>query len=285
MTSSLRVGALVLGLLLLASGAGAQSGPGATDEVEDAENPRNSPDAAGPAAGGDEAETVEARRLFSEGLEFVEALDWSRAAERFRAVRRVRPTPSVEYNLAASLFELGALNESEEIATGVLDDPATDEQIRDAVQSLLERIRITGGQLTVHLTGARGDESVFLDARQVAASRVGAPMTTSVGEHVVEARRGHEAVARASAEVNAGQPAEVTLDVYAEPVAAVGAPVVPSDDGAPPSLLADWRFWAVVGGSVVVIAAIIIIAAAAAGGGGYEAPIAGTFQPGVLTWN
>ncbi|RLB56597.1 MAG: hypothetical protein DRJ42_02920 [Deltaproteobacteria bacterium] len=281
----LRVGALVASLLLTA-GAQAQvqdgqdgqdgqdAGPASTDSTE------GTPDAAETARG-----TIEARRLFFEGVAFVEALDWSRAAERFRAVRRIRPTPPVEYNLAAALFELGQLNESEEIAVHVLEDSATDENVRASVESLLERIRITGGQLTVRLEGPRGDESVFLDAREIASTRVGTEMTTSVGDHVVEARRGQEAVARANVLVTADEPVAIDLDVHGElatrgPVDSPG-----TDDDSSPGLLGDWRFWAAVGGAVVVVAVIVIIAAVAAGSGGHEAPIAGNFQPGVLTWD
>ncbi|MBW2465369.1 MAG: hypothetical protein JRH11_27225 [Deltaproteobacteria bacterium] len=273
------MGALVASLLLTA-GAHAQVQGGQDGQDAGPASPDEGPDAAEPDQGTDEA-----GRLFFEGMAFVEALDWSRAAQRFRAARRLRPTPPVEYNLAAALFELGQLNESEEIAVGVLEDPATDQDLRASVDRLLERIRITGGRLTVRLEGPRGDETVFLDAREIASTRVGTEMTTSVGDHVVEARRGQEAVARADVLVTADVPADVDLDVHGE-IATGGLVDSPgTDDDSSRGLLGDWRFWAAVGGSVAVVAVIVIIAVVAAGPGGHEAPIAGNFQPGVLTWD
>ena len=56
--------------------------------------------------------TEEARRLFAEGIEFVEQERWAEAEERFRRVLVLRGSQVVAYNLASALEHLGRFVEA-----------------------------------------------------------------------------------------------------------------------------------------------------------------------------
>jgi hypothetical protein len=193
--------------------------------------------------------------------------------------------PTVRYNLAAALFELGQLNEAEELAVGVRDDAETEEATRELAVELLTRIEAAGGRITIFVEGGDGNYEVYFDDRQIPRARIGVPMAASIGGHVIEARDGTTILARTDAVASHDSPAEARLTLPT-PAALSGSEngdgSASGDDGG--SLLTDWRFWAAVGGGVVLVAAIVIIAVAA-GGGSFEEPLPGDFQPGVLTWD
>jgi len=235
--------------------------------------------------GPDQADTEGARLLFEQGLELVEQEDWSRAADRFRSAIRLRRSPAIEYNLAVALFQLGQLNEAEELVVGLHDNTETPEPLRETAWELAGRIPAAGGQLSIRIEGPSDGVDVYLDDRRIPTSRLGVAMTASLGAHSVEARRDYEVLVREETIVSRDIRADVLLPV--DGVSSSGdagaVHVVEPDDDASPSIFVDWRFWAAVGGGVLLVATIILIAAAASGGG-VEEPIAGNFMPGVLTW-
>jgi hypothetical protein len=236
-------------------------------------------------ASGDDADEAGARFLLNQGLELVEQEDWSRAADRFRTALRMNPSPRIRYHLARSLLELGQLNEAEEMVVAIRAADEVPDDVRTGTEELAERIPAAGGSLTIRVDGPR-DVQVFLDDRPLPASRLGTPMTASIGTHLIEARRDHDVLAREDVSVSRDTPSEITLEVVIDAHFALGGvgSSQPEDDEEGSSLFGDWRFWAIVGGGVVAIAVIIAVVAVATSSTNVEDPIVGNFQPGVLSW-
>jgi hypothetical protein len=195
------------------------------------------------------------------------------------------PSPTIRYHLARSLLELGQLNEAEEMVVAIREAGDLPAEVRQGADELAERIPAAGGSLTIRVEGPR-DVEVFLDDRTLPSSRLGTPMTASIGSHVVEARRDHDVLAREDVSVSRDTPAEITLEVAIDARFVLqgadgsGEP----EDAEASSLFGDWRFWAIVGGGVVAIAVIVAVVAVATTPENVEEPIVGSFQPGVLTW-
>jgi hypothetical protein len=193
-----------------------------------------------------------------------------------------------QYNLASALFQLGQLNEAEQLVLEVRDAEATPADVRAAAQELAERIPFAGGQIIIRVDGPAAGVDVFLDDRRLPGRRLDVSMTMSLGSHAIEARRQSTVVAREEAMVSRDQTARVVLHVGgdAEFVIDDGNEAAQEDDPTVEgSLFGDWRFWAAVGGGVALVAAIVIISVVVSSGPGTEAPIAGNFQPGVLVWD
>ncbi len=240
--------------------------------------------AAAQAAAGEDADEEGAHFLLRQGLELVEHGDWSRAADRFRTALRMSPSPTIEYHLARSLFELGQLNEAEELVVAIRAQSDVPAELQAQVEELAQRIPSGGGTLTIRVDGPN-DVEIFLDNRSLPPSRLQAPMTAAIGSHIVEARRDHGVLAREDVTVSRDTPAEAVLHIAVADDPLVGSggesPAAPQEEG---SLLSDWRFWAIAGGAAVVVAAVVIILAVTLSTSHVEDPIVGDFQPGVLTW-
>lgn len=109
---------------------------------------------------GDQAE---ARRLFEEGLGFVDSEDWTQALDRFTRSRAIVERPSTVLNIATALSRLGRARESvrefEHYLT-IATSPA-DRAGREQVRALMETTRASIARLT--LTVSPGTAAVAVD--------------------------------------------------------------------------------------------------------------------------
>jgi hypothetical protein len=234
-----------------------------------------------------EAETEGARALFDQGLRYVAERDWSNAIASFRASLRLRRAPAIEYNLAAALVEVGALDEAAQLIVSVLQNPDTREAVRAPTEALEARIREASGALVISVQGTdAGSVEVSLDATPVPAERIGERLTVARGAHEVTAARDGEVVARVSVEVSGESTAAAELvlpPTPAETAEAAAAAETRANETQSRTSGPGLGVWIGIGaGAAVLVAAVVVIVVLATSGGG-EA-VEGTFQPGVLTW-
>jgi hypothetical protein len=230
-----------------------------------------------------EAETEGARALFNQGLSYVAAADWSNAIASFRAALDLRQAPAIEYNLAAALFETGALDEAAELNRAVRENPETPESLRASAEALDARIASASGELVITVEGAdRTGVEVLIDGTRVPDERIGARLTVARGPHAIEARRDGNPVAAVDVEVTGESPAagHLLLPAVEQPSAVL--PVTPEaapTDASGPGV----GLWLGIGlGAAALVAIVVVIAVVATSG--TSDPFQGSFEPGVLTW-
>jgi hypothetical protein len=166
---------------------------------------------------GDSAAVDQARKLFAEGLKFVELEDWAQAEDRFRRVLALRSSHVVAYNLASALVHLGRIVESSELLRAIVRDATAEATTREAATQLLSEIEPRIGSLTIRVSGDATGASLKLDDKQV--ELTGSVQTVSVdpGEHhVALARDGAELISK-SAQVGGDAPLQVELTLELNP--------------------------------------------------------------------
>lgn len=235
-----------------------------------------------------DAITEEARKLFAEGLDFVEAEDWVQAEERFRRVLAMRGSHVVAYNLASALEHLGRLVEAAELLRPVARDASVEPRTQVAAERLLAQIEPRIGSLTVRLSGDSQGALVRLDDKQVQISEQVLTVSVDPGAHRVVVER--DGVIAASRTVQVGGDASLQTSISIDIPPRLGAsgsalgakpagprriplgslkpegtraPKAAVDRGPPPrdeggSVLGAWWLWTAVG--VVAVGAGVTVA-------------------------
>lgn len=263
--------ALALPLLLLSVPFSALA-----QDLESQEAAEASPD--GPATD----PVARAREAFARGIACVEQHETACAERAFREALALHDAPTIRYNLASALFDLGRYPEAARLAAAVTADAEAPAEVRDHAETLLEQLRAQGAVLSLTLEGATDGVTVQLDGEEVPASQQG-EILVAPGARVVTAQREGGEVARRELSLAQGAREEVTLTIAPSPGdVAPDDPVDPAPAGTP--LHEDPTFWAVVGGGAAVIVAIVVIAAVVAATSGVEGAVEGNYEPGVLRW-
>lgn len=217
-----------------------------------------------------------ARTVFADAVALVEQQRYPEAEELFREALALRDAPAIRYNLASVLFEQGEYPEARALADLVLADATTPDGVREHAREMVAQLEARAGHARIEVLG--GEAAVAIDGYAV--PDLSRELPLAPGEHVATASRGEGEVARAELAIATGEHRVVTLHVSgadADPEPRAEAP-------APPLRLEEqWWFWTAIGGGVAAVAIVIGIVAAASGGG-VEAPIQGSFEPGVLRW-
>jgi tetratricopeptide (TPR) repeat protein len=233
----------------------------------------------------DSADVDKARQLFTEGLSFVEAGDWTQAEDRFRRVLALKSSHVVSYNLASALHHLGRVTEASELLRVILRDPSADAATHDAAQQLLTEIEPLIGSITIRVSGDTSGARLSLDDRPLELSALVQTLSVDPGHHhVVIARADAPDVDRdvtvggdfpLQADVAIELPARVTPEAVAAQAAAQKEAAAPAaatsqargeasaerDSG---SVLTQWWLWAGVGAVAVagVITAVLVASSA-----------------------
>lgn len=168
-----------------------------------------------------DATTEEARRLFAEGLEFVEDQDWVQAEERFRRVLATRGSHVVAYNLASALEHLGRLVEAAELLRPVARDASVEPRTKVAAERLLAQIEPRIGSLTVRLSGDSQGALVRLDDKQVQISEQVLTVSVDPGAHRVVVERDGVIVASRTVQVGGDGALQTSLAIEIPPRMAV----------------------------------------------------------------
>jgi hypothetical protein len=216
---------------------------------------------------------------------------WAEATERFSQALELRPAASIRYNFAASLARLDRHVEAAEQLDLLLADPEADAALRARAEQLLAEVVPRTASLRIALGDVTAEATLLLDGAELPRDRVSSPVRVAPGAHVVTATVDGAEVARAEADVPAGETSEVELAPLPTPeetaVAAVAQTTPESEPEPEPAgprpLYADWRLWTGVGAGVAVIAAVTL---------GLvfgleeqvEDPVRGNMDPAVLTW-
>lgn len=132
----------------------------------------------------DEASEREARALFAEGNQRLNAGDFEGALERFQRAYILYPNPKILLNIGTTHRELGRNAEAANAYARYLEDPATEPQRRLEVEELLRELDVTVGRLRIVAPEAGGQ--VFVDESTVGPT--GKPILVRVapGKHLVK---------------------------------------------------------------------------------------------------
>jgi len=239
------------------------------------------------ASGGDA--TAEARALFEEGLQFVEAQQWAEAVDRFGRVLAIRSSAIVSYNYASALVKLDRLVEASRALRGVIADPSAAPEVVEAARALLEGVEPRIGQLTVRLRGDTARVVVTLDDEPLPEGSIGIAVPVDPGERVVRVTRDGLPIARRVVNVAEGAPLHnLTIDVVPMPTEVAGtSPTGPDDDHA--RLAANensdsgggtpWGW--IIGGGVVAVGVAVVVGVLVATPSDPD-PVRGNTDPAVL---
>lgn len=239
-----------------------------------------------------EDQTQSARRLFDEGLKFVESQHWEEAADRFGRVLAIRASAIVSYNYASALVHLNRMVEASRALRGVVADPNASPEVVEAARTLLSGVEPRIGQLTVRLHGDTTDVQITIDDEPLPEGDIGIPVPVDPGEHIVRATRGGLPIARRKVEIHEGAPLlNVTIDVVPLPGAVAAqnregaqgnTSTIPTDERAERDDSGGGAPWLwIVGGSVVVVGAAVIIGLLVANPSDPD-PVVGNTDPAVL---
>jgi hypothetical protein len=242
-----------------------------------------------------DAGVEEARRLFAEGLAFVEDEDWVQAEERFRRVLALRSSHVVAYNLASALSNLGHPVEAAELLRSILRASDVDAPTRDAAQQLLLATEPRIGTLTIRVSGDLTGVRFALDDKPLELSAQVHTISVDPGEHSVTAHREQTPLAFERVMIGGGAPLQVELavelpaqlarDRVVAPVRAGPrpAPVAATAPEPQPALEEPARsgpgvwLWAAGGAALATAAAVITVVLVS--GGGEAMPVAGDTDP------
>jgi hypothetical protein len=261
---------LSLGVALVALAPTAIAQP-ATDGAEDR-------------AGATPSDVERARDLFAEGVQLVDQSRWAEAEGRFREALELRPSPVIAYNLASTLEAQGEYVEASGLLHGVLAQADLPEQLRTASAAKLAAILPRIAHLTITLSGASANATVALDGRPLSAGERSAAEPIDPGRHEVVAEGAGGGVARAAVAASEGESTTIELvlpvSTPAE-AAAMAAADAPTPSDADVARRRRRWIWPVVAGAVVIAA--IVATSVAVTRDRTEAPVEGTFPPGVIT--
>lgn len=232
-----------------------------------------------PSADGDVTER--ARAAFARGIACVEEHETACAEQAFREALALRDAPTVRYNLASALFDLGRYPEAARLTDSVIANTETPPDVRGHAETLRDQLRAQGATLGIALDGAAEGAEVHVDAEPIPASQL-AEVVVAPGARVVTAHRDGEELARRELTVQSGAREAITLTI-APPVEEAVEPEEPATPAGTP-LHEDPTFWAIVGGAAGVVVVVVVIAAIVAATAGVEGPIEGNYEPTVLRW-
>lgn len=102
------------------------------------------------------------------------------------------------------------------------------------------------------------------------------------GEHSIVATQGADTVARTSVTTQAGQLTHVVLS--GGPAAPVREAPIQPPGGGETSIVEEPVFWVGTGAGVLVVVGVIVLAVILTSSQGSTPPVAGNFQPGIITW-
>lgn len=207
---------------------------------------------------------MNARALFTAGVEALQADEPERARAHFEESLRLHAHPATAFNLAVALHELGRLRDAEQYLGalragryGELDDEAS-----TAARALLTEVRSGLATLDVQVRGVVDEARVEVDGEE--RGRVtadGAPLLieTDPGEHELRAVSEAGSSPPRTVRVEPGGGASVVLEIEAIPLpeAAPGLPLAePEPDAAPGDDTVLHVILAVVIGALVVGGAV-----------------------------
>jgi hypothetical protein len=197
----------------------------------------------------------EARRLYQQGLQALNAKQWEAAREALLAALKLKPHPQIAANLGHAEFMGGRFRDAaEHLSFVVREAPNMGEKDRQDIEKMLEVARAKIGIVTVRVNveGAK----VLMDAHEVGVSPLAVPLFVEPGSRVFEAQKGGLATGRHEIEVAAGSAPVVELTLTSiEPSALGSQPPPQSGKGAPGGAVIvkpawpPWRIGAVVGGA------------------------------------
>lgn len=231
------------------------------------------------AAEPEERRTDRARTSFQEGVAYVEAGDLSAAEASFRQALAAHDAPSIRYNLASVLLEQGELPEAQQHIEAVLAGSRTPPTIRGHTRALRRQLAERAGYARFEVEGADG-ATIAIDGYELADPRAEVPLAP--GRHIATASRGGVRIAETAFEVAAGDHHDVALVAEGADLEPSLEPGESSRQAAP--LVEQWWLWAIVAGGAALVAIAIGVGAAVASESGVQAPLAGDFSPGVLSW-
>lgn len=215
----------------------------------------------------------EARAEYTRGVAHAQAGEWAEAEAAFRRALELHPNPAIRVNLASALVEQGRYREAHGELFTAESDPELPPSLQDPIARLRERIRSEAGRLAISRSGDSVGAEVVLDEDPVEESWLASDIPVSPGAHVVIAQRDGSELARAEVEVGAAERTQVVLGLTERVIGGEGGE--PDDT---PLFIGIG-----VGAGAVAVVAIVIIAAVAASSGGGQ-PIAGNFNPGLISW-
>jgi len=221
----------------------------------------------------EEAELERARALFYEGVELLDAEQWSQAEARLREVLDIRYSPVVAYNLAAALVPQGHYVEACHHLRRVRADLDADREVLGAAEQLLDHAEVELGRVTIRVEGSTEGLSLRLNGEPLALSALQAPVEVDPGEVEVVALRDGREVAWSKTTINRQTSLEAVLQLRISPAQLPGRaaavdlrPRPPPPASAQPLRLADnrgvdsdegivaqWWFWTAA--AVVVVGA------------------------------
>jgi hypothetical protein len=257
-------------------------------------------DAAGDVSSAGSAATsphvAEARVLFQRGVELTKRGDYANAAKRFREALDLHHAPSIAYNLATVLSELGRHAEAYDTVQSVLRDATTPEALRVRAARLEESLQRSVARLTVIVSSEQSDVSILVDDAPLAPELVSVTRAVAPGDHVVLAMRAGVRISERRVRIPTGTAALVDVSLVMTPREAaeaaaeshvVSAATPPTDtrhdDGG--DAKRRRRYWIVGGASAVAVGVGVALAVILAKPSTHaEAPVAGDSMPGVLVW-
>jgi hypothetical protein len=254
------------------------------------------PAPAAPVTTADEAQRIGiARALFDEGLRFVDAEQWSEAANRFARVLEIRYSAVAAYNFALAQARLGKLLLAAETLRKLTGDDSLDAKVRDPALALRKEVDAKLGWLTLQVTGTAAKSGAYtlrVDDREWPEAAWGVAAPIDPGAHSVVLSRGSQTVRSETVAVAQGGRVELTLEaearapspaqVAARSSAAQPAEAEPSDarDHDDRSVLRSPWLWIAAG--ALVVGAITVGVVASQSGDAQPKPVKGDFGAGVI---
>lgn len=132
----------------------------------------------------DEAAEREARALFTDGNQRLNAGDFEGALERFQRAYVLFPNPKILLNIGTTYRELGRSAEAANAYARYLEDPAAEPQRRAEVEELLRELDATVGRLRIVAPEAEGQ--VFVDGSTVGTTGKPIILRVASGTHLVK---------------------------------------------------------------------------------------------------
>jgi hypothetical protein len=220
--------------------------------------------------------------------------DYEQAVTQFQTAQAMRSAPSIRFNLASALYELGRYAEAFEALSGL----ATSElpaPLRSRIDALAQSLRAQIALLSVH--GVRDGYRLRLDGAERPVLARGEPVALAPGTHELRVLDGERTVLARALELTAGVRFEVDVAESVR-VEAAPAPIAPPVPAEPRPVPEPGRDRAASEGSArrlyieVGVAALVIVGVAVAvplvmarqRGDGDEPPPTSGFTPGVLSW-
>lgn len=207
--------------------------------------------------------TAAARATFVDGLACADAGDWPCAVERFGRARAMHASPVIVFNHGIALAHVGRVVEASETFRALARDASTPADLRVAAAHGETELARRIGRITIDVVGPAEGVAVSMDASAVDAALLGAAIPSDPGDHVIEARRDGQLVARARVHVVAASGARVELRIPPAETARITtlAPEIAVLDAqgsrvapVPPprhEVYEEWWLWTLVGLAVV----------------------------------